>query len=1143
MTAPSGANILGYLLTDILNVNNDPRKSSFFDRLGHGIEDAVYFLHLRSQLLNEFFDRLYVPQIKRSFRRVLIYMSLLLCIEMMDIFSRLPVGGNKIGGVSVYAGFFGIALVTLFTLNQLSARAYCLLSIGLVTAVGIDILVRFGCLSVTLAIQSPVVILLTFTAYTHLPVPISFSVAFHLLLYVGLSTIDSFKTHDKKHYLKVPSDAEVLEDTSRKSTVALICFFLMLVTTSLAIYVRTFVSLRFRASFLRVCQAVYANAKQREALGQQVMWFDAVMPKRIRTKYWEVAKQHKDIDRSLWVFCDTYDPTSIMFVDTVGLSDLAEKLSADALMQLLNALFSGFDALCKNCGCEKVGTMGSIYYCVSGCPTTRSDHAICCANAALAMLESMPSINSAHRVGLSLSIGIHTGSLNGALVGMDRFRFDIYSYSVRTAQQLLATCPPGKIHISEAVQQLLPRSFITSEAASIIEKKEVQSAIAGMKLEDVPMNTYYLDLKSERLIDDSQHAPRYRERSTFRLDLKVGLGVEAADSEAEPGDSEFNDRKVTKTHSSELRKQFSQTSSHLLPEFANLRETPYGRYERPSMQKVWNKDTSEEDRPSCIRQSIFGLAIAHRNAITQLKETKEMSALDNNVIKELRANPSHLASLFHAQPLHPISLHFLDKTLEDSYRSQERSEMKPGYVDSLKLAPAFDTTFLFFYNLIFAGSFATAVSWELSLGIYLSLSSLSVTIFVMLPVCIWINCAIFSNETDIAKPFLMLGRKRVFIEMFCFIFGQLPTTLIMVCLFLLPMSELFPRRDGFVLFFGPPAIFIHCIPMDSSFIVRSGSAAISTIIMIGLLVSYAFSQKPYLQRAEHAWFYDVGHIQPYTVCSIITLISAWVLVVLVCRQNETCCRMSFFMDLEARDANKMASKTMTECNTLLYNIIPRYVFTSLRAKGRQTLDAKAVNHAMLVEKAGIAFVRLTNFFEGYYREDYQGGKQAIGLLNQIICTFDRLLWKRDFRDVEKIKTYNDSYMVAAGLNLERRSSHSSPNHHLVKIIKFCLNLFKLIDKFNKNFVIGSENAFQLGIGVDVGRVCTGLIGSVKPYYDVLGPPTELAYQLHLAAPPQTLVTSEAAMRELSLNFIFEEITLPTGTKGHEMKKIYACRKK
>ena len=58
-------------------------------------------------------------------------------------------------------------------------------------------------------------------------------------------------------------------------------------------------------------------------------------------------------------------------------------------MDLLNDLFGRFDDLCAENDCEKIATLGDCYYCVSGCPEPRPDHAICCVHMGLDMIKAI----------------------------------------------------------------------------------------------------------------------------------------------------------------------------------------------------------------------------------------------------------------------------------------------------------------------------------------------------------------------------------------------------------------------------------------------------------------------------------------------------------------------------------------------------------------------------------------------------------------------------------------------------------------------------------------------------------------------------------------------------------------------------------
>lgn len=71
------------------------------------------------------------------------------------------------------------------------------------------------------------------------------------------------------------------------------------------------------------------------------------------------------------------DNVSILFADIVGFTKMSSKKTAEQLVEILNDLFERFDDLCILNGCEKISTLGDCYYCVSGCPEPRADHAIC----------------------------------------------------------------------------------------------------------------------------------------------------------------------------------------------------------------------------------------------------------------------------------------------------------------------------------------------------------------------------------------------------------------------------------------------------------------------------------------------------------------------------------------------------------------------------------------------------------------------------------------------------------------------------------------------------------------------------------------------------------------------------------------------
>nr|CDS19519.1 hypothetical protein EgrG_000483200 [Echinococcus granulosus] len=144
MSTALGGNILGYELTDILDVAGSSARGSLLGRFHRGFADFTYILKLRSHLLNEYFERMSLSLKKNSFRLVLFYHSLLLSTTMIGMISMIPFGSYRFGGILLYCDFFLTGLFTLLTVFNFSANTYAWLSISFTSMVGLSILIHFA---------------------------------------------------------------------------------------------------------------------------------------------------------------------------------------------------------------------------------------------------------------------------------------------------------------------------------------------------------------------------------------------------------------------------------------------------------------------------------------------------------------------------------------------------------------------------------------------------------------------------------------------------------------------------------------------------------------------------------------------------------------------------------------------------------------------------------------------------------------------------------------------------------------------------------------------------------------------------------------------------------------------------------------
>jgi len=163
-------------------------------------------------------------------------------------------------------------------------------------------------------------------------------------------------------------------------------------------------------------------------------------------------KKHKGI------IAQRYDDASVLFADLAGFTAMSARMGPSELLQLLNAVFSGFDELVGKYGLEKIKTIGDAYMIAGGLPDPRSDHLEVMARLALEMNDNFQQTTSPFGT-LSLRIGLHTGSVIAGVIGVRKFIYDVWGDTVNTASRLESHGVSGRVHVSDAVHQRLQSRF------------------------------------------------------------------------------------------------------------------------------------------------------------------------------------------------------------------------------------------------------------------------------------------------------------------------------------------------------------------------------------------------------------------------------------------------------------------------------------------------------------------------------------------------------------------------------------------------------------------------------------------------------------------------------------------------------------
>jgi class 3 adenylate cyclase len=152
---------------------------------------------------------------------------------------------------------------------------------------------------------------------------------------------------------------------------------------------------------------------------------------------------------------DGFDEVTVLFGDLVDFTRIAEQMTPGELVDLLNDLYSEFDAIAERHGLEKIKTVGDAYMVVGGVPLPRSDHAAAVVAMAVEMLDAIERRRAAGDHRLSIRIGVHTGPAVAGVIGTRKLSYDVWGDTVNVASRMQSHGVPGAVQISQTTADRL----------------------------------------------------------------------------------------------------------------------------------------------------------------------------------------------------------------------------------------------------------------------------------------------------------------------------------------------------------------------------------------------------------------------------------------------------------------------------------------------------------------------------------------------------------------------------------------------------------------------------------------------------------------------------------------------------------------
>lgn len=187
------------------------------------------------------------------------------------------------------------------------------------------------------------------------------------------------------------------------------------------------------------------------------------------------------------LIADHFPEATVLFADIVGFTELSAGIAPQAVVGLLNKIFSAFDQLAEKHGLEKIKTIGDAYMVVGGVPNPRHDHVEAVAEMALEMIECCAELSKGSAVPVSMRIGINTGPVVAGVIGIKKFIYDLWGDTVNLASRMESHGVSGAVQVTETVYECLRERYEFIERGAIEVKGRGQQNVFLLQPRCQPM--------------------------------------------------------------------------------------------------------------------------------------------------------------------------------------------------------------------------------------------------------------------------------------------------------------------------------------------------------------------------------------------------------------------------------------------------------------------------------------------------------------------------------------------------------------------------------------------------------------------------------------------------------------------------------
>ncbi|KAI6200887.1 Adenylyl cyclase V [Aphelenchoides besseyi] len=782
----------------------------------------------------------------------------------------------------------------------------------------------------------------------------------------------------------------------------------------------------------------------------------SVLPKHIANDMKKDIDNNADTQMFHKIYIQKHNNISILFADICGFTNLASTCNAEDLVRTLNELFARFDKLAHENHCMRIKILGDCYYCVSGLPDPRADHAVCAVTMGLDMIHTIQLVRDLYGVNVDMRVGIHTGRAHCGVLGLKKWQFDVWSDDVTLANHMESGGIAGRIHITKATLDALNGAFKVEpghgqDRSVYLREHNVETYLIvsdenyeiGGSHRVAPVS--HKELQLTGFLDKQGNSVRRELSRPIEEDVDRYLerGIEAINKEA--WRNEYCNKTTLVFKDKRMESKFLQYKSNAILVELGCVLTVFV--------------------VSSVMLIISGMGVE------SMYFANGLSVLTISLIGIILCTRSMPFSFFVRHRGADV-----EKLQPTSQRLKQRQPWNRLYKFLLILILLFGCIYFAFLRFF---------------GCDPAISGYCIEAYTNRNSCVF-QC----------QPTVTITPSH------CNTLENYQSELVFECMLLILLSVC-----AFQSFLALEKVLITIV-----------LCAISQCAL-WLLPFPAFTNRQFhLWLHSHTeWSNATLHEQVGAYCSTYSIANdlrtyytfltlfALILIAIQSRRSELIGRFDFIWKLQALGENAEMKRTHEQNRRVLENILPAHVASHF-------LTALPTSRAELYsegrENACIIFATITDFSKFYMELDANNeGVECLRLLNEIIADFDELISRPEFSCIEKIKTISTTYMAASGL-----TGQVDGNEHIVAVANFAVKLLEMIQHINEH----SFNNFNLRIGINIGPVVAGVIGTDKPHYDIWGNSVNVASRMSsLGIAGRIQVTEETKLVLEKEGFEFE----------------------